>query len=126
MAQLRVTDDTRLYVKRLAAIGVTVNEMAFVIGCSEATIKRRFRMEIAAGKARLAISLRRRQIMAARKGSVPMLIWLGKQYLGQSDRQEIARGERVEVVEEIVYPMDGSEDASDSRAPDCPPHAAAS
>lgn len=34
------------------------------------------------------ISLRRLQWKAAMKGSVPMLIWLGKQYLGQKDKIE--------------------------------------
>ena len=31
------------------------------------------------------MSLRRWQIQAAKAGSVPMLIWLGKQWLGQSE-----------------------------------------
>jgi hypothetical protein len=33
-------------------------------------------------------SLRRKQLQVAMSGSVPMLIWLGKQLLGQTDRQE--------------------------------------
>jgi uncharacterized Zn finger protein len=35
------------------------------------------------------ISLRRLQFDKAKQGSVPMLIWLGKQYLGQSDKNEV-------------------------------------
>jgi hypothetical protein len=31
-------------------------------------------------------SLRRMQVRAAEAGSIPMMIWLGKQYLGQKDR----------------------------------------
>ena len=34
------------------------------------------------------ISLRRLQWQAAQGGNVTMLIWLGKQYLGQADKQE--------------------------------------
>ncbi len=34
-------------------------------------------------------SLRRIQFEAANNGSVPMMIWLGKQYLGQTDKQEM-------------------------------------
>lgn len=34
------------------------------------------------------ISLRRMQRKKAMDGSVPMLIWLGKQYLHQTDKQE--------------------------------------
>lgn len=35
------------------------------------------------------ISLRRLQWQAAENGSIPMMIWLGKQYLGQSDKQQV-------------------------------------
>ena len=34
-------------------------------------------------------SLRRLQWKSAQSGNVSMLIWLGKQYLGQSDKQDI-------------------------------------
>ena len=34
-------------------------------------------------------SLRRMQYVAAKKGNATMQIWLGKQYLGQKDKQEI-------------------------------------
>ena len=34
------------------------------------------------------ISLRRMQFRSAENGNVPMQIWLGKQYLGQRDKQE--------------------------------------
>lgn len=34
------------------------------------------------------MSLRRSQFRAADAGNVPMLIWLGKQYLGQKEQQE--------------------------------------
>ena len=44
-----------------------------------------FKKQSAGGK----ISLRRRQFRSAEDGSVPMLIWLGKQYLGQLDQKPI-------------------------------------
>lgn len=34
-------------------------------------------------------SLRRMQFQSAQKGNITMQIWLGKQYLGQSDKREI-------------------------------------
>ncbi len=43
-----------------------------------------FKKHSAGGRA----SLRRRQFKAADDGNVTMLIWLGKQYLGQTDRME--------------------------------------
>ena len=45
-----------------------------------------FKKKSATGK----VSLRRAQFLKATEdGSIPMLIWLGKQYLGQTDTQEI-------------------------------------
>lgn len=41
-----------------------------------------FKKHSAGGK----MSLRRKQFEKAHEGSIPMLIWLGKQYLGQSDK----------------------------------------
>ena len=40
----------------------------------------------AAGKA----SLRRKQFIKAMEGNSTMLVWLGKQYLGQSDKKELS------------------------------------
>lgn len=39
------------------------------------------------------VSLRRKQFQAALNGNVTMMIWLGKQYLNQRDRQEVTRGD---------------------------------
>jgi hypothetical protein len=40
------------------------------------------------GRSLLNSSLRRKQIQVAMSGNVTMLIWLGKQHLSQTDRQE--------------------------------------
>jgi len=95
-------------VRRMAAIGCTDREIALVLAVSEATLRRRCRAALDAGRASLRRSLRRKQWEVARKGNVPMLIWLGKQYLGQSDRQEVIHGERVAVVEEVVWPNESA------------------
>ena len=45
-------------------------------------------------------SLRRLQWSAAQGGSVPMMTWLGKQWLGQTDKQEVdhtSGGQRISV-----------------------------
>jgi len=39
-------------------------------------------------EARRSIEIRRKQLALAMGGDVRMLIWLGKQYLGQSDKVE--------------------------------------
>lgn len=91
-------------VEKLAAIGCTQEEIATVVGCSRETINRRFKKPIAAGHDRLRMSLRRWQYEKAKEGSVPMLIWLGKQYLGQTDRAETKVTEQVVEIERIPAP----------------------
>lgn len=72
-------------VENLAAQGAKVTEIADLFGVDRNTIHRSFEAELTKGKARLRESLRRQQIKAANRGNATMLIWLGKQYLGQSD-----------------------------------------
>lgn len=83
-----------LDMKRLEAfaeMGCTNKEMAAALGVSERTIDSRrrsiaFRTVIERGDARGTMSLRRKQMSMALSGDRTMLIWLGKQRLGQKDR----------------------------------------
>lgn len=75
-------------VEKLAMIMCTMAEIASVVGCSIDTLERRFAATIKEGQNRGKTSLRRWQYQAAEKGNTAMLIWLGKQHLGQSDKQE--------------------------------------
>jgi hypothetical protein len=76
-------------VRKLAALGCTIAEIASVIGVSRDTIERRCRSELRTGHEQGNASLRRKQFEIASAGNVTMLIWLGKQRLGQVDRQAI-------------------------------------
>jgi DNA-binding Lrp family transcriptional regulator len=73
-------------VQGLAENGCTNAEIARLVGCSTSTLYHRFRALIKEGRAKLNMSLRREQIRLAKEGNATMLIWLGKQRLGQRDR----------------------------------------
>lgn len=80
--------------EKLAAIGATQPEVASFLGVSLATIENRlqlpeFRDAWDRGQANLKLSLRRQQVLLADKGNVTMLIWLGKNLLGQRDNIEV-------------------------------------
>lgn len=75
-------------VKQLAMIGCSVEEMASVLGVHERTIQRRFATPIKEGRLNAKASLRRKQFEMAMKGNPTMLVWLGKQWLDQKDKQE--------------------------------------
>ena len=100
MGRKKIEIDWKIF-DGLCEIQCTLVEIASVLKVSEDTIERRikenfnktfaehFKIQSAGGKT----SLRRAQFNAALNGNTALLIWLGKQYLGQSDRQDVAIGE---------------------------------
>lgn len=75
-------------VERLAMIHCPNVEIAAAVGCSVDTLTDRFSELLEKGRSKGKASLRRQQWEAAMKGNVVMMIWLGKQLLGQSDKIE--------------------------------------
>ena len=84
--------DTR-QVEQLAEYGCTDTEMASFFDIPRTTLERNYEHYITKGRESGKIRLRQYQWAAAKKGNVAMLIWLGKQMLGQSDKQEITTTE---------------------------------
>ncbi len=78
-------------VYKLASYGCTNAEIADFCECSKDTIERRFAAELIKGRATCKIRLRSLQWKSAENGNAAMLIWLGKQELGQSDSIAIAQ-----------------------------------
>jgi hypothetical protein len=83
--------------ENLFSIGCTDYEVAGVLGISTATLERRkrepaFREVCERGPLKGNASLRRSQFQTATGGNPAMLIWLGKQRLGQLDRQRVDIG----------------------------------
>jgi hypothetical protein len=83
-------------VEGLGRIGATAYEMSQVLPASLSTVEHRmadtksdFSRAYRKGRALLNASLRRKQIDVAMAGNVTMLIWLGKQHLGQQDRSAL-------------------------------------
>ena len=78
-------------VEKLASIMCTQEEIGSYLDISVRTLQRDkefcrvFKRGIDKGK----MSVRRMQYKQAEKGNSTMLVWLGKQYLGQRDKQEI-------------------------------------
>lgn len=86
----------------LAVKGWTNKEIAAECGCSHDTIERNYAAAIKAGHAVRNGKLRAKQVELALSGNATMLIWLGKNLLGQSEKFEI-KGEATvkEAIEEI-------------------------
>ena len=97
---------------KLCSLQCPLKEIASWFDCSEDTIERRviethgikFAEYYEQRRGRGKISIRRKQYDVAMSGNVVMLIWLGKQYLGQSDKQEIDNSGKLDI--ELNYKLD--------------------
>ena len=97
MARPKIEIDKNLF-EKLCQIQCTKEEICSIFECDEKTITRFcedtynmgfsdiYKKKSEIGKS----SLRRLQWKAANNGNTTMLIWLGKQYLGQTDKQELS------------------------------------
>ena len=100
MARPKKYDIDTKQVEQLASYGCTVREVANFFGCSEDLIKKSYSQFMTKGKDSGKIRLRKLQWNAAEKGNVPMLIWLGKQVLGETDKQELTE---IKPIDDIVF-----------------------
>lgn len=79
----KVVFDEDVY--KLAAMGCTNNEISRWFGIDENTLTYNFSEILGKGREQLKQSLRRAQIRLALSGNATMLIWLGKNILGQQE-----------------------------------------
>jgi len=75
-------------IEKLASIFCTNQEIATIVGCHPDTLADNFSEYLKKGRDKGKMSLRRMQWEKAQSGNTTMLIWLGKQMLGQKDKIE--------------------------------------
>jgi len=88
-------------VEGMAFVGATNEEIADFFETTPETIERRFLPLLRKSRADLRVRLRRLQLRIAGEGNPTMLIWLGKQLLGQHDKARVEHstppGERKQI-----------------------------
>jgi hypothetical protein len=84
-------------IEKLAAIHCTWREVAAVVGHKEDYLQYNFSELYAKGKERGKMSLRRKMWETAMGGSHTMQIWLSKQYLDMTDKQDIKQQSSVNI-----------------------------
>ena len=77
--------DTDL-IEKLASIFCTNEEISTIVGCHPDTLADNFSEYLKKGRDKGKTSLRRMQWEKCQTGNATMLIWLGKNMLGQSDQ----------------------------------------
>ena len=100
MARPKKYDIDTNEVEKVAGYGCTNIEIADFFGCSADLIEKSYSEFLTKGRADLKKRLRKAQLDTAMKGNSTMLIWLGKQMLGQVDRQEV---EHIRPIDEIEF-----------------------
>ena len=88
-------------IEQLGSFGCTNTEIASFFGCDTSLITKSYSQFLTKGREKGKIRLRQMQWKAADKGNVTMLIWLGKQLLGQADKSEVTWENPVDGVEFI-------------------------
>ena len=86
---------------KLSKLGCTNKEMADFFGCSPDLLEKSYSEFLTKGRAEQKMRLRQLQWKACEKGNVSMLIFLGKNMLGQQDRTETT-----ELDEPLVWSVD--------------------
>lgn len=107
-------------VELMASIGCTDREIAEYFGINDDTLRYNLKDFLINGRQQLKNSLRRAQLRVALDGNATLLIWLGKQILGQAenpvntdDNKPLPWNddeEREELIEDLEEELDDLED----------------
>lgn len=91
-------------VRELASEGATIAEIALAVGCADSTM-RASKIAMSAfhdGQNDMRLSLRHWQFLQAKSGNTQMLIWLGKNVLGQTDSVKENDNAAMERMDELL------------------------
>jgi hypothetical protein len=107
----KLTEKDYETIEKMAAIFCTQEEIASILGIHPVVFEKNKRADEAfrRGRENGKASLKKVQWQKAMEGNIVMLIWLGKQYLGQVDRPnaEVKVEENPKI--EVVYPENKNE-----------------
>lgn len=103
-------------VKLLASFGCSYIEIGKYFGCSEGVIRKRFKIEYEQGREEMKLSLRQLQFKNAQQGNTALLIFLGKNFLGQTDKSQVDHTNNLELVlKEVGFQGNPMDDQADNQ-----------
>jgi len=92
---------------KMAQLGVTDKEMGHILEMSPSSIRKHFQEELDYARSHLRKALRKSQLELAINDKNPtMLIWLGKNYLGQREPKAQMEHSGAVTVEKVLYGSD--------------------
>lgn len=91
--------------KEFLAVNMPVRRIAHYFNCTPETLYNKFRDLIVQSNVDYEYGLRLAQLRAANDGNPTMLIWLGKQVLGQTDEQKVTLEQKPSVSDITFIPL---------------------
>ena len=85
-------------VRMLASFGCNLIDIGKYFECDESTIRKNFKSQYQAGRSEMKLKLRTQMWKSAHNGSIPMQIWLSKNYLGMHEKTAIDMTGNLEAV----------------------------
>lgn len=103
-------------VKMLASFGCTYLEIGKYFAVNEALIRKKYRTEYEQGREEMKLSLRQLQWKNASQGNTALLIFLGKNYLNQTDKSQVDHTNNLELVlKEVGFQGNPMDDQADNQ-----------
>ena len=103
-------------VRMLASFGCNYIDIGKYFGCAESNIRKKYATEYQQGREEMKLSLRQLQWKHAQSGNTALLIFLGKNFLNQTDKSQVDMTGNLEaVLKEVGFqgnPMDDQADSS--------------
>lgn len=87
--KIEYTAEQHQTVEKLSSLGCTYDEISAFVDIPVRSLKRHFGINKKVGFGKFKIAIRREQFKLLQKGNATMGVWLGKQFLGQTDKSEL-------------------------------------
>jgi DNA-binding NarL/FixJ family response regulator len=100
---------------KLAFQGCKNSEIALIIGCDDETLKNNYSRILDKKRAERRAAFRETQTLKALAGDTAMLIFLGKNELEQSDKQDVNHSGSVAIPVTFIMPRPGDRPAAEPK-----------
>lgn len=87
---------------RMGEVGMSMRAIAYIVGCDEKVIRKKFAEKVEKGKAKTAFHIAEKSIELALEGNVTMLIWVAKNILGWTDAQTMPSNQVLTVLKQTI------------------------
>lgn len=89
-------------IMRMGEVGLSMRAIAYIVGCDESTIRKKYSEKIEKGKAKTGFHIAEKMIDLALEGDRTMLIWVSKNLLGWADTPQMPSNQVLTVLKQTI------------------------